>query len=173
MTKTVGTLKEIGARFGDEVEHVLSGHRYQLRYRKPDVLALWGPSGWGVDVVNSAQDYRIVSRAAQPDTPTLWRDMTPEEKGALLLAHHEGKAIEAWQKDSKDWYLAEPSWLDWYAYRVKTEPKVETVTMYTGVFNSGYEASPVLDHSTDTHRITFSLIDGKPDSSSIRMEELK
>jgi hypothetical protein len=36
--------------------------------------------------------WRIVSRA--PAAPKLWRDMTPEEKGALLLAAHEGKVIE-------------------------------------------------------------------------------
>ena len=28
------------------------------------------------------------------DTPKIWHDMTDAEKGALLLAHHEGKVIE-------------------------------------------------------------------------------
>ncbi len=65
------------------------------------------------------------------DTPKLWRDMTPEEKGALLLAHHEGRGIEIATRDHKAWYDANPTWQENFAYRVKPEPKVETVERMT------------------------------------------
>jgi len=58
------------------------------------------------------------------EEPKLWRDTTDAEKGALLLAHHEGKVIE-WQfpekGKSKDWSTvpAEMYWNSGYAYRVR------------------------------------------------------
>ena len=60
------------------------------------------------------------------DTPKLWRDMTDSEKGALLLAHHEGKVIEIfldWDRGGT-WVnvTPPPNWLDEYAYRVRPEP---------------------------------------------------
>jgi hypothetical protein len=53
----------------------------------------------------------------------LWKDMTPEEKGALLLAHHEGKEIEFFASHNA-WQGCEgsPSWISYYAYRVKPVP---------------------------------------------------
>jgi len=60
------------------------------------------------------------------DEPKLWRDMTDAEKGALLLAHHEGKVIEwvhpktkikiGWDECDKDCL-----WDADFAYRIKTE----------------------------------------------------
>lgn len=59
----------------------------------------------------------------------LWKDMTPEEKGALLLAYHEGKTIEwkwkgrvEWEEDVKGG-RAGLSWEGECYYRVKPEPK--------------------------------------------------
>lgn len=91
--------------------------------------------------------------------PKLWRDMTPEEKGALLLAHHEGKTIELFlSKD--DWMECSPYWSDDVAYRVKPGPVRETVTLR----NFHEKAKGFV--------ITFNVIDGVPDCDSIKMEEL-
>ena len=57
------------------------------------------------------------------DTPTTWRDMTDAEKGALLLAHHEGKVVEN-SFDGSHWVASEPIWAGRYTYRIKPEPKV-------------------------------------------------
>jgi hypothetical protein len=104
--------------------------------------------------------------------PKRWRDMTPEEKGALLLAHHEGKVIEGRMFD--EWHQANwqgcasptPS----VAYRIRPEPKRETVRLY-GQSEWGYwnNVSTILD----THRITFDLIDCEPDCASVKMERIK
>ena len=108
------------------------------------------------------------------DTPKLWRDMTPEEKGALLLAHHEGKVIEYAEPDyPKDWlvdYYFDPEKEPTLCYRVRPEPKRETVTLYGQQVTNPHYNPHQCRH--DTHRITFDLIDGKPDCASIKMEEL-
>lgn len=96
--------------------------------------------------------------------------MTPEEKGALLLAHHEGKVIEEksqtfpydWQDSGGDFPLSH------YAYRICHEPKVETVELY-----GRPDIQWVMERCDyDTHRITFNLVNGKPDCTSIKMEVL-
>lgn len=103
------------------------------------------------------------------DDPKLWRDMTQEEKGALLLAHHEGKAIELFISKGS-WMECSPFWTDDVAYRVKPEPVRETVTIYAGSPDLGLFRHDRDIH--DTHRITFDLIDGVPDCASVKMEEL-
>lgn len=108
----------------------------------------------------------------EPDTPKLWRDMTPEEKGALLLAHHEGKVIQCFGVDL--WHDEEwPFWHPEAAYRIRpeqsVEPKRETVEI-RGHVGLGWSSLDFDDD--DTHRITFDLIDGKPDPASIKLEAL-
>ena len=85
----------------------------------------------------------------------LWRDMTPEQKGALLLAHHEGKVIETWMPNR--WYICEPAWVYDCCYRVKPEPVVETRDIYL--------------HSAPPIKIgTINLIDGTPDPATLNLE---
>lgn len=103
------------------------------------------------------------------ETPKLWRDMTDAEKGALLLAKHEGKVIEFFDGDK--W--AKPInvvWYDWNAYRVKPEHVRETVVRYGSPQDNWWLTSK--QSNRDTHRITFDLIDGKPDCSTIKMEKI-
>lgn len=108
----------------------------------------------------------------QDDKPKTWGEMTDAEKGALLLAQLEGAEIQILRYDNTDaeyWQgvkLVTPS--DNMRYRVKPEPKVETVTLYFGTL--GY-ASQVSSDDT-THHITFDVQDGKPVCSSIRMKEV-
>ena len=107
---------------------------------------------------------RCVEEAPEPSKT--WGEMTPEEKGALLLAHHEGKIIESLLYD---WAKCSPSWTDSVAYRIKPEPKRETIELYGDGRNSW-----AFDYSTSnaTHYITFDVIDGEPDVNSIKMEKI-
>ena len=105
----------------------------------------------------------VVSRAS--DTPKLWRDMTPEEKGALLLAAHEGDVIQA-HCEIYGWVRVYPNWDTDRAYRIKPESKVKVVTLNG---DGGYYWGIGLNEH-DTHKITFNLIDGKPDCASVKME---
>ena len=168
MTKEVGTLVEIGAKPGDVVEYTPSGNHHTVL----DGKRLMVGSG---EVVNYeynwgySRNFRIVSRAKE--APKLWRDMTPEEKGALLLAHHDGKVIE-WTGNfgsefDMDSTRGTPVWSATHAYRIKPEPKVETVNLYSNDCAYGR-----LIEAMRGHRITFNLIDGEPDCTSVKMEKL-
>jgi len=167
MTKEVGTLKELNVKPGDVVEYIPTGNRHTVLDGKRLTIS----NGNTVDYEynwDCSKYFRIVSRAEEP--PKLWRDMTPEEKGALLLAHYEGKQIEVnrgpfecgeWREDHY------PEWMHNYAYRIKPKPKVETVNLYSNDCAYGR-----LIEAMRGHRITFNLIDGKPDCTSIKMEKL-
>lgn len=158
----IGTLEELDVKPGDVVEciessyHTATGERYTINDHGDILEHTFGKT--------NSSTFRIISRAS--DAPKLWRDMTDAEKGALLLAHHEGKVIE-YALDCEDgstkWYFTDfmvPQ--SGVAYRVRPEPKLETVTLY-GCRDR---------FLGDTHRITFDLIDGKPDVGSVKMDEL-
>ena len=165
----IGTLKELGVVVGDVVEYVSGSptHDYRLgdRYTctiKDGELIVRYERGWFSSVEEDSWLYRIISRATPK--PKIWRDMTPEEKGALLLAAHEGKevqchyGVEGWCRRSFEVFAVGN------AYRIKPEPKIETVTM------SGDDIR--LGGFIKGHRITFITRDGKPDCASIKMDEL-
>lgn len=77
--------------------------------------------GWRDDDVVE----QLVEKGDEEMTYKTWGEMTPEEKGALLLAHHEGRDIEfRWRSDT--WYETDPEWHPSLFYRVKPEePKIE------------------------------------------------
>lgn len=66
--------------------------------------------------------------------PKPWRDMTDAEKGALLLAHHEGKEIEIY--NGSDWFPTNTwnsiMWKPNRCYRVRPKPKRTTLKLYMG-----------------------------------------
>ena len=168
----VGTLKELGVEVGDVVEYVSGSptHDYRLgdRYTctiKDGELIVRYERGWFSSVEEDSWLYRIISRATPK--PKIWRDMTPEEKGALLLAAHEGKVIEYSAYGNDGWRADKPDWCDNLYYRIKLEPKVEKVTWYSSAKMKG---SGEVKGPRTTHRITFNTIDGKPDCASIKME---
>lgn len=182
--KDVGNLSELGLQVGDTYTSNSSfDTTYTVEGIIPDGLII----GWdGDDPVTNYRAYfrsekhiyRIKKRATSE--PKLWRDMTAEEKGALLLAAHEGNVIE-WSY-GLPWITAESTetslvaWDNTCAYRVriKPEPKVETVTQHWKTNKKG-EFVPMNQYDVPhdpTHRITFTTSDGKPDCASVKMEEL-
>ena len=81
------------------------------------------------------------------DTPKMWHDMTDAEKGALLLAHHEGKVIECWLGGGA-WEQSRyvPGWSGGNAYRVCSEPLRLTVgKRYRGKNDDEWECIFVRD----------------------------
>lgn len=170
----VGTLKELDLKTGDEVECVngplfggewTAGKRYKMTDRGL-------PCDRNGPQTRSLSTFRLISRATPQ--PKLWRDMTAEEKGALLLAAYEGKEVQChygvkgWCRRSFELFAVGN------AYRIKPEPKVETVTLYGGDTkgNNRRWGFSVQNIGPETHRITFNLIDGKPDCASIKMEDV-
>lgn len=98
------------------------------------------------------------------DTPKLWRDMTPEEKGALLLARHEGKVIEYWSVHHEGgWIDIFPQgWFDDKAYRVKPD-QVEAM-VYAAAGREGFSMFPLALAKDAPHlsmRISFPSLGGR------------
>ena len=161
------TLKELNVQPGDVVEWISQpdfGHMTVIsakNFEARGVRVVLSKHGPGIFI---HEKFRIISRAS--DTPKLWRDMTAEEKGALLLAHHEKKGIDFW--NDGEWDESSPAWHPDNAYRIRPEPKVETVTFYWNLGQSAFTTKGV----ASTHRITFNLIDGKPGCDSVKMEKL-
>ena len=168
----VGTLKELGVKVGDVVELIHTG-RNSDNFGKVE-RGLRGTigkdkhvyiAGHGSFTYDYDAKFRMVARALK-----LWSDLTPAEKGALLLAHHEGKTVQGARVDIPDDWRVTAIGLDNHAYRIKpSEPKVETVTWYSSAKMKG--AGEVKGPKT-TNRITFQTIDGKPDCASVKMEEV-
>jgi len=113
--------------------------------------------------------------------PKMWKDMSPEEKGALLLAEHEGEAIEAFGVKVPDEWRRDvyPTWEAYVAYRIKPEPKRETVTAKLCIDADGTSLHMETSYSDHEYGeedfrfvLTFDTIDGKLDPASIKIEEL-
>jgi hypothetical protein len=168
-----GTLRELNVQVGDVVEWMDKHTTHEVisaeviangELYEGEVRALLDGRYMGI---YGDEQFRIVSRAS--DRPKTWGEMTAEEKGALLLADHEGKVIENSLYGESPWIASHPHWADEYAYRVKPEPKVETVDSYWCPKWGMRLRNPIWD---TTHKITFNTIDGKPGVNSIKMEEL-
>lgn len=114
-----------------------------------------GSQGWSSECKHKFE--LVLQKKPQP---TLWRDMTDAEKGALLLAKFEGRDVDVWSDGL--WCKTTPLFLDTYAYHIKPEPKIETVALC-------YRR----DVGNVKNRIgTINLVDGTPDPASIKMAEV-
>jgi hypothetical protein len=154
-------------RDGQKVGPLCLGRDCGSTYRwaeNPHKKGRWdddGEDGFGFAGQNSCYD--IIARWTDaPAEPVLWRDMTPEQKGALLLAHHEGKVIQCWDTHGSVWAnTTEPRWAGAYAYRIRPEPVVHRVPL------------AYMDGASFRQIGTVALIDGKPDPASIRIEAIE
>ena len=89
--------------------------------------------------------------------PVLFKDMTDAEKGALLLAKHDGKDIQKWG-DKDGWQKCDPAFMPNNAYRVAPpEPKIEHVRDPSWL---GYQKVTAC----------YTTIDGVVDLASYRLE---
>ena len=170
----VGTLAELGVKEGDVVEHLYflggdAGWR-SVEVKGPVTHGMYSEDGWYTTeggILIGEDKIRIISRASEE--PKTWGRMTDEEKGALLLAKHEGKVVQALAVDHTKSFWAR-KWGDmWHnetSYRIKPEPVVKTVVMN---YIKGQNSMSTHTHRDDTHRITFNTIDGEPALGSIKM----
>lgn len=179
-----GTLKELNVKPGDVVEWldlqkdniftvvsaaVITDGLYQGEVRAR-------LEGYGGGIFDKEQ-FRIISRAAQPtSTPDLTAITTPfglldAATQEALRAH--GGPYEWW--NGEVWNYAEKacafsSASPAFAYRVKPEPKRETVTDDRWLIPHNGNIS--FDEMTDRTpvRVTFDRVDGKIDLSTYKVE---
>jgi hypothetical protein len=91
---------------------------------------------------------------------TVWEFLTDSEKGALLLAHHEGVDIEFSKFGKGDWQTwSNPMWFSSHAYRIKPQPtKVETEVEYFTYFPGDGLCFAGIEDASIT--ITYTITDG-------------
>lgn len=154
--------------------YAYKGEGDRTKYLRDDMTTHKHMTGDGGTYFNTREEAQeVVDRynamywvVPTPDNRTLrdgvpiWRDMTPEEKGALLLAKHEGRKIQFWSDISDQWVDTNNNGRLDLAYRVKPEPEVKTVTIRTGWPEGGDWDQG--EDDDDTHSITYKIIDGEP-----------
>lgn len=177
----VGSLKDIGAKVGDTVELVENGisegHNVGCVgtvVLKDGLLCTEGKNMNRADTFG--HKFKVIHRyelpyghVLLPDGSTV--DLTAIEKPFGLLSQDVKSALinckltYQYFKNS-GWDVNDtPCWANSITYRVKPQPKVETVTLDS----ADIRFKGFLKGAT----ITFNLIDGVPDCNSIKMEKLK
>jgi hypothetical protein len=153
----VGTLKELNVKPGDVVcvastwhgAYIQNGATWTVhRVDGDDYFGMKPtyPSGHTGTRLCSGTGFRIISRANA--APKTWGEMTDAEKGALLLAAHEGKVVEYWSSVWSEWMHASLNFSDNTAYRVQPRTRV--------------------DLTADGVRVgSVDMVDGKPDQASV------
>lgn len=107
--------------------------------------------------------------------------MKTEEIIEVLQAYEDGKELEV--KKFYDWVSRSFKNRNELLHilsngctiRVKPEPKIEKVELYTCFDDEDYREMDICilkktDH--DTHRITYNLVDGEPDLDSFKIEKI-
>ena len=130
-------------------------------------------------IIDCEHIFTVVSRATPADaTPPTWCEMTGAEKGALLLAELDGECLEQKGRvivNGESLFRWAPKqegcWLDKFAYRIKPEPLVETVTLY-GSYNDGQWVFSPFNDGIHSVVQTFTTTNGEPDLDSIKMERI-
>jgi hypothetical protein len=102
-----------------------------------------------------------------------WGDMTPEQQGALLLAHHQGKPIEVKSHVLGNWIpLHEPLWISDAAYRTKPEPVVVHHEMHSVLYKRTIIGFAEGENTGSEHVLTYDTEDGVPVCSSVKLSKL-
>jgi hypothetical protein len=101
------------------------------------------------------------------NTKKLWKDMMDYEKGALLLAAHDGCTIEFSKLGKGDWQTwSNPMWFSSHAYRIEPKaPKVDTVTSEVQLWDDEGVNRIYYGHYGDMSKIanithTYTITDG-------------
>jgi hypothetical protein len=166
------TFDELGYKAGDTVRCVGS-NPYFDKYKTGDISTLelndYGSLRAGT-WDGSLGDWELV---CDPSDLT-WGDMTPEQQGALLLAHHQGKTIEMLLVYSRDWHTLtdKPEFRPEYAYRVKPEPVVVHHEMHSGDQDGDIYGFSWVKCSDSTYVLTYDTEDGVPVCSSVKLSKL-
>lgn len=106
----------------------------------------------------------------QVEQPKTWAHLTDEEKGALLLAYHEGKPIEwfydeALMHGSSTYKGSKPMWDDICIYRIKPSPVIEEKE--EGMKYNANTKELNFDEHLPQFKLKYRLVDGKLDEDSV------
>lgn len=106
----------------------------------------------------------------QVEQPKTWAHLTDEEKGALLLAYHNGEIIECWQFGSDFWLATtKPKWDDMSIYRVKPAPIIEEREEGLYWRGNGKDNYFTFNDFVADFKLTYRLVDGILDEDSVKV----
>lgn len=137
------TLENLGLKVGDVVQCYKDSGMGNFRSYKTYTSMVDGSlkNEYGLDDFESISTFTVVSRASQ--TPKPFWELSDAEKGALLLAHHEGKRIEVQGSDGSWRHTMDPGFYGDVTYRIAP-------TRIAGTC----EVSPTGEPITDTFEVT-------------------
>jgi hypothetical protein len=166
------TFDELGYKAGDTVR-CTGSNPYFDKYKTGDIftLELNDYGNIGIDLCNgSLGDWELV---CDPSDLT-WGDMTPEQQGSLLLAHHQGKTIECKGRITGSWSRLHdrPEWDPRNHYRIKPEQVVVHHKRYAGLYEGDLCAFGKGRYTVSTHVLTYDTEDGVPVCSSVKLSKL-
>ena len=176
MVPETRTLAELNVKAGDVVEYISNGTVNTVNEAsvlgedscyEGQVRADLSEYGWGIF---DQEQFRIISRTS--DTPKTWGELSDEDKGPIALAFVQGKAIEDMTSNGEWVDMDGPRFHDTRKYRIRPEPKRETVAKFGYFAGSEWVFGSGPPSIYDTHSITFTTTDGEPDLDSIKMEAL-
>lgn len=165
-----GTLKDLNVNVGDTLRWVTANGvlKIQKNYNSMfENVVFTGRLDGGVSFVNEFGDTDgfskntphifAVKKRAENDNSKPWINLTNEEKGALLLANHQGETIQILNDIVWEDIFGAPLWTDNKCFRVKPEPVVMTRSLFFG---------------DSIHVVaTVNTVDGKLDKSSLTWQD--
>ena len=165
------TFDDLGYKAGDTVR-CTRDNPYFSAYKVDDVFTLklgFEGSLRAGSSDGSLGDWELV---CDPSDLT-WGDMTPEQQGALLLAHHRRKTIQVKSHASSRWVYSEyPTWNQNTSYRIKHEPVVVHHKSYTCLYNGDLCAISKVQYTDSAYVLTYDTEDGVPVCSSVKLSKL-
>jgi hypothetical protein len=167
------TFDDLGYKAGDTVR-CTRDNPYFSAYKVDDVFTLklgFEGSLRAGSSDGSLGDWELV---CDPSDLT-WGDMTHEQQGALLLAHHKGKTIEVKSHASGRWAdLGRPMWKQNTSYRIKPKhvPVVVHHNLYSGAYASQLGVLTKHQYTDSTYVLTYDTEDGVPVCSSVKLSQL-
>jgi hypothetical protein len=167
------TFDELGYKAGDTVRCVYTRSSSGAAYKAGDIFELSkdrdGYLSTPREFLGTLGDWELV---CDPSDLT-WGDMTPEQQGALLLAHHQGKTIEIKSFALGNWVpLHEPEWVSSAAYRVKPETVVVHHEMHSVLYKGTIIGFAEGKNTGSEHVLTYDTEDGVPVCSSVKLSKL-
>jgi hypothetical protein len=168
------TFKELGYKAGDTVRCVNSNKEYPSHdigdtfELTPDI---WGQLESPKNYYGTLGDWELV---CDPSDLT-WGDMTPEQQGALLLAHHQGKTVELKCHLAGGFWrtlIDRPMWSGEKTYRIKPEPVVVHQHRYAGLYEGDLGVLSKGQYTDSAYVFTYDTEDGVPVCSSVKLSKL-
>lgn len=164
-----GPLVSVPTSVGEDADDVLFGFREKgdegagFDWYEDGRTTTFGSSPEDLVVEVFAPNTKPAAReVAASDGPTVWSDLTPDAKGLLLLAYHEGKQIQMYFDAERGWQDVDPQWAPNRAYRVKPARTTVSIFGYVELLGDDGSWAEWAEDADGQYVITVELENGKP-----------